>query len=76
MIPRQDCLMLEKDSQALKKATQDLHFKECANSFSNVSSREDIRMLGEEAIVALYGGDPRKGLDLLRFRKFTSKVIC
>ena len=61
--------------QALKKATQDLHFKECANSFSSVSSREDIRMLGEEAIVALYGGAPREGLDLLRFRKFTSKVI-
>ena len=26
--------------QALKKAAQNLHFKECANSFSSVSSRE------------------------------------
>lgn len=31
--------------------------------------------LGEEAMVALYGGVSYEGLDLLRLRKFTTKVM-
>lgn len=61
--------------QALKKATQDLHFKECANSFCRATSKEEIRKLGEEAMVALYGGVSYEGLDLLRLRRFTTKVM-
>lgn len=60
----QYCLVLKK-KQAFLKATQDLHFKECANTFSSVSLNEDIRMPGEENIVVVL----REALDLLRFRK-------
>lgn len=61
--------------QALKKATQDLHFKEWANSFWRATSKEEIRKLGEEAMVALYGVVPYEGLNLLRLLKFTTKVM-
>ena len=64
VIPLQYCLVLKK-KQAFLKATQDLHFKECANTFSSVSLNEDISMPGEENIVVVL----REALDLLRFRK-------
>ena len=35
----------------------------------------EITKAGEELFVSLYGGIPHEGLDLLRYRKFTSKVI-
>ncbi|CAC5394797.1 unnamed protein product [Mytilus coruscus] len=38
-------------------------------------SKEVITKAGEEAIVILYGGIPLEGLDLLRWRKFTTKTV-
>lgn len=65
VISLQYCLVLKKKKQAFLKATQDLHFKECANTSGSVSLNEDIRMPGEENIVVVL----REALDLLRFRK-------
>ena len=64
VISLQYCLVLKK-KQAFLKATQDLHFKECANTSGSVSLNEDIRMPGEENSVVVL----REALDLLRFRK-------
>lgn len=75
VLPPQDFFFGFGKGQALKKkATRGLYFKERANNYSSVSSKEDIRMLGEEAIVAVCDGAPREGLDLHRFRKFTTHV--
>lgn len=63
--------------QALKKATQNLHFKECANSFCRATSKKKKKKRESlvKAMVALYGGVPHEELHLLRFRKFTTKVM-
>lgn len=39
------------------------------------SSNEDVVQAGEEIVACLYGGVENKGLDLLRYRKFASKVV-
>jgi hypothetical protein len=38
-------------------------------------SKQVIFKVGEEVIVSLYGGLPLEGLDLCRWRKFTSKTM-
>jgi hypothetical protein len=39
------------------------------------SSKLDVIKAGEEALTCVYGGLPLEGLDILRWRKFTPKVI-
>ena len=38
------------------------------------SSPNDIMVAGEEALVDLYNGNPREGLDSLRYKCFSKKV--
>ena len=38
-------------------------------------SKQDIVKAGEETIIAMYNGLQNEGLDNLRFRKFTTKVM-
>ncbi|CAC5413385.1 unnamed protein product [Mytilus coruscus] len=61
--------------KAVKKAQTDAYFMECANRFTDTMSKEEVLRIGEEVIVCLYNGVEHEGLDLLRFRKFTSKVM-
>ncbi|CAC5372509.1 unnamed protein product [Mytilus coruscus] len=42
---------------------------------NNNSIKADIIKAGEEALTCLYGGLPLEGLNILRWRKFTSRVI-
>jgi hypothetical protein len=39
------------------------------------SSKLDVIKAEEEALTRVYGGLPLKGLDILRWRKYTTKVI-
>ncbi|CAG2250736.1 unnamed protein product [Mytilus edulis] len=59
--------------QAVKKAQTDVYFMECAHTFTDTMSKEEVLRIGEEVIVCLYNGVEHEGLDLLRFRKFTSE---
>ncbi|CAC5420536.1 unnamed protein product [Mytilus coruscus] len=61
--------------QAVKKAQTDAYFMECANTFTDTMSKEEVLRIGEEVIVCLYNEVEHEGLDLIRFRKFTSKVM-
>ena len=61
--------------QNVKKASNDIYFKECADKFMNTNSKEEACRIGEEALVGLYNGVPLEGLNLLRFRRFTFKVM-
>lgn len=61
--------------QAIKKALTDDRFMEIALSFVSDVSRDEILKRGEEAVILLYNGVQLEGLDLLRFRKFTIKVM-
>jgi hypothetical protein len=47
---------------------------EFAKCFCTCTPKEEIGTF-DEAVAALYGGGPHEGLDLLRFRKFASKVM-
>lgn len=60
--------------QVLKKAKNDDYFKQQADIFMSSDDKEVIAKAGTEAISCLYGGVPCEGLDLLRYRKFASKV--
>lgn len=61
--------------QILKKAVNGTYFQDIANKFLNANSKEEASRIGEEALVCLYNGVPHEGLNLLRFRKFTAKVM-
>ena len=37
-------------------------------------TKDDVLEAGEKALLVLYGGDPEKGLDLLRYTRFQEKV--
>ncbi|CAC5405805.1 unnamed protein product [Mytilus coruscus] len=46
-------------------------------SFSKgVNGKDDVCKADEEALVNLYGGMPLEGLDILRWRKFTTKTMA
>jgi hypothetical protein len=64
-------------SLALKKCINSEYFRAQGEVFNDKnSSRDAILKAGEEAISCLYGGLPLEGLQILRWRKFTSKTIC
>jgi hypothetical protein len=42
---------------------------------NTTSSKLDVIKAGEEALTCVYGGLALEGLDILRWRKFTTKVI-
>ncbi len=60
---------------ALKRLNQE-YLKAHGQLFMNTtSSKLDVIKAEEEALTRVYGGLPLKGLDILRWRKFTTKVI-
>jgi len=60
---------------SLKKFKSSKHFQMQAKVFSAAeSSPNDIMVAGEEALVDLYNGNPREGLDSLRYKCFSKKV--
>ena len=59
----------------LKKFQSDDNLIGLAKNFLTDANQQEIVVCGEHIIVILYGGLPVEGLDLLRFRKFTSKVM-
>ena len=60
---------------ALKLAIKSSYIAELTDEFSKEDlSKEDIRKLGEKALVALYKGSEDEGLDSLRYRRFCEKV--
>ena len=60
----------------LKKCISSGYFREQAEVFFDSSSdRDAVIKAGEEAISNLYGGIPCEGLQILRWRKFTSKAV-
>lgn len=60
---------------ALKKFKSDERLSALVDVFLAQSNKDDIICCGEQILVILYGGLPLEGLDLLRFRKFTTKVM-
>jgi hypothetical protein len=61
--------------QSVKKASNDIYFKERADKFMNIHSKQEACSIGEEALVGLYNGVLLEGQNLLRFRKFTFKMM-
>ena len=61
--------------QSVKKASNDIYFKERADKFMNIHSKEEACSIGEEALVGLYNGVLLEGQNLLHFRKFTFKMM-
>ena len=59
----------------LKKLRSSIEFQEMAAKFIENCDQDTITKAGEEMMLSLYGGIQYEGLDLLRYRKFTSKVI-
>ncbi|CAC5372602.1 unnamed protein product [Mytilus coruscus] len=60
---------------ALKKLNQEYLKMQGKVFMNNNSIKADIIKAGEEALTCLYGGLPLEGLNILRWRKFTSRVI-
>ncbi|CAC5425518.1 unnamed protein product [Mytilus coruscus] len=60
---------------ALKKLNQEYLKMQGKVFMNNNSINADIIKAGEEALTCLYGGLPLEGLNILRWRKFTSRVI-
>ncbi|KAH3822202.1 hypothetical protein DPMN_123975 [Dreissena polymorpha] len=60
---------------ALKKFLGDTDLVTLAETFIEQSTEESIVRNGEKILVSLYGGLDEEGLDMLRFRKFTRKVM-
>lgn len=61
---------------ALKKRST-IYIQETLNTFCDIyASTERILQSGSEVISSLYGGVPHEGLDILRLRKFGSKVVA
>jgi hypothetical protein len=62
---------------ALKKLKSTKHMQESLNTFCDVfASKENVLKSGSEVLSCLYGGVPFEGLDVLRFRKFGTKVAA
>jgi hypothetical protein len=62
-------------STGIRLFQKDTKFRDFAGIFNKDSSREEVVTSGENAIVLLYGGVVYEGLDMLRFRKFSNKVL-
>ena len=61
---------------ALKKVLTCEYLKQQGDVFmSERSTKDEVTKAGEEAISCLYGGMPLEGLKILRWRKFTSKIV-
>ncbi|KAJ8043143.1 hypothetical protein HOLleu_10106 [Holothuria leucospilota] len=58
----------------LKKMLNDDHFKKQGEVFTRCATESEIVQAGEEALICLYGGIQGEKLDVLRARKFFSKV--
>lgn len=62
---------------ALKKIKSTNYIQETLKTFYDISaSTESILQSGSEVISSLYGGVPYEGLDILRLRKFGTKVAA
>ncbi|OWF46189.1 hypothetical protein KP79_PYT26260 [Mizuhopecten yessoensis] len=60
----------------LKKCKENAYFMEQGKTFiHSSSSKDEVIKAGAECIVQMYGGLQHEGLDILRWRKFTSKVV-
>ncbi|CAC5370036.1 unnamed protein product [Mytilus coruscus] len=64
-------------SAVLKKIKSYHHLQTQGEVFLKESmGKDDVCKAGEEALVNLYGGMPLEGLDLLRWRQFTTKTMA
>ena len=60
---------------SLKKFKSSKHFQMQAKVFSTTTSTpHDIMAAGEQALVDLYSGNPKEGLNSLRYKRFCEKV--
>lgn len=59
----------------LKKLRSEPEFQDMTTTFMTSTDSRIIAASGEEMMVSLYGGLRYEGLDLLRYRKFASKVV-
>ncbi|CAG2201846.1 unnamed protein product [Mytilus edulis] len=60
----------------LKKVKSSAYLQDQSQLFLQKSSKDQVVKAGEEVLVDLYGGvQSVEGLDLLRYRKFASKVV-
>jgi hypothetical protein len=59
----------------LKKFEESEFVKAQAHIFYSAQTSEEIINAGEQLISSLYGGVPCEGLDVLRYRKFVSRVL-
>ena len=62
-------------SAVIKSLLKDDTFRLLSVAFLNANSKPAIIKAGEDLIVHVFGGVSLEGLDLLRFRKFASKVM-
>jgi hypothetical protein len=64
-------------NQAFKKLKSSQYLQAQGQAFLDPSSsKEDVIKAGEESISHLYGGLPCEGLQILRWRKFTAKIVA
>ncbi|KAG1683759.1 hypothetical protein GQR58_009762 [Nymphon striatum] len=59
----------------LKKIKDDTEFGKQAEVFSKQSTKEEVKVAGENALLCLYGGGVKNTLDSLRMRKYRNMVI-
>ncbi|KAG1686949.1 Telomere-associated protein RIF1 [Nymphon striatum] len=59
----------------LKKIKDDPEFGKQAEVFSKQSTKEEVKVAGENALLCLYGGGVKNTLDSLRMRKYRNMVI-
>jgi len=60
---------------ALKLLSTNKIFQEVARSFVTSQSRQDVVTHGEKVVMMLLAGDPHQNLDVLRYEKFSSRVM-
>jgi hypothetical protein len=60
---------------ALKKFMDSQTLKELGDVFLKISQMEDIIKSGERVITNLYGDVPSESLNVLRYKKFATKVV-
>ncbi|KAG1652235.1 hypothetical protein GQR58_026445 [Nymphon striatum] len=59
----------------LKKIKDDPEFGKQAEIFCKQSTKEEVKVAGENALLCLYGGEVKNTLDSLRMRKYRNMVI-
>ena len=59
---------------ALKKYANSLHFREQAKAFNSASTVDDIMVVGENALVSLYGGKLGERLNCMRYQRYCEKL--